>query len=539
MSQVLLGLVSLPILSGLFLVLRAVRQWFRQSHLHDVPGPPRTSLIAGNLKQIFNLDAWEFLREIGTYGKVVRIWGLFGDTQLYVSDPKALHHILVKDQYIYDESDMFIESNSLVFGLGLLSTRGEHHRRQRKLLNPVFSTKHMRSMLPIFYGIGHHLCDIFERKIADGSQEIDVSDWMTRVALELVGQGGLGYSFESLDENSSNEWGNALKDFVPTLASVNLIRQFLPWVSKIGTPGFRRWFSQTIPFKRLHRLIELSDIMDKKSKEILNSKKVALEKGDDAVIHQVGEGRDIMSILLKANMEASAEDRLPESELTAQMSTLTFAAMDTTANAMSRMIHTLSEDQDAQDRLRKEITNAHKESDGDLDYDTLHELPYLEAVCRESLRLHPPILHMFRTTRKDVVLPVGTPIHMKDKLVSELFIPENTNVIVGIKGVNCDESIWGPDAHEWKPERWLSPLAESVANAGIPGVYSNTLTFLGGGRACIGFKFSQLEMKVVLSLLISKFRFSPAKTKYSFKSSGIVTPMFNGRPGMPLDISLV
>lgn len=105
------------------------------------------------------------------------------------------------------------------------------------------------------------------------------------------------------------------------------------------------------------------------------------------------------------------------------------------------------------------------------------------------------------------MLPVGTPIHMKDKLVSELFIPENTNVIVGIKGVNCDESIWGPDAHEWKPERWLSPLSKSVANAGIPGVYSNTcvyplptfvscyeymlimgtfrLTFLGGGRACM------------------------------------------------------
>lgn len=100
------------------------------------------------------------------------------DTQLYVSDPKALHHILVKDQYIYDESDMFIEqviclslssghtdtdsndvnrSNSLLFGLGLLSTRGEHHRRQRKLLNPVFSTKHMHYMLPIFYGVGHQV----------------------------------------------------------------------------------------------------------------------------------------------------------------------------------------------------------------------------------------------------------------------------------------------------------------------------------------------------------------------------------------------
>ncbi|EIM84927.1 cytochrome P450 [Stereum hirsutum FP-91666 SS1] len=539
MSQVLLGLFSLPILGGLFLLLRAIRHWVRQAHLRAVvPGPARTSLVAGNLKQLFNLDAWGFLREIATYGKVVRILGLFGDTQLYVSDPKALHHILVKDRYIYDETDMFITSNSLVFGMGLLSTRGEHHRKQRKLLNPVFSIKHMRYMLPIFHGISHQLCDVFQKKIASGTQEIDVLDWMTRVALELVGQGGLGYSFESLDENSSNLYGNAMKDFVPTVASIQLIRQLLPWFSNIGTPTFRRYIAQNLPFKRLNRLVELSDIMDETSNAILSAKRKALEKGDDAVVHQVGEGRDIMSILMKANMEASEEDRLPDSELTAQMSTLIFAAMDTTSNALSRIIHTLSENQDAQDKLRAELIKARKEADGDLDYDTLHELPYMEAVCRETLRLYPPVLHMFRTTRKDVVLPLGTPIATKDSLLSELFIPENTNVIVGIKAVNCDETIWGPDANEWKPERWLGPLPESVTSAGIPGVYSNTLTFLGGGRACIGFKFSQLEMKVVLALLISTFRFSPGKTKYSFKSSNIVTPMVNGKPGMPLHIEL-
>lgn len=61
--------------------------------------------------------------------------------------------------------------------------------------------------------------------------------------------------------------------------------------------------------------------------------------------------------------------------------------MDTTSNALSRIIHTLSENQDAQDKLRKEIIDAQKEADGDLDYDTLHELPYMEAVCRETLRL--------------------------------------------------------------------------------------------------------------------------------------------------------
>lgn len=47
MSQILLGLVSLPVLCGLFLMLKAVRHWFRQAHLHDIPGPPRTSFISG------------------------------------------------------------------------------------------------------------------------------------------------------------------------------------------------------------------------------------------------------------------------------------------------------------------------------------------------------------------------------------------------------------------------------------------------------------------------------------------------------------
>ncbi|KAI0039847.1 hypothetical protein FA95DRAFT_1503644, partial [Auriscalpium vulgare] len=72
-------------------------------------------------------------------------------------------------------------------------------------------------------------------------------------------------------------------------------------------------------------------------------------------------------------------------------------------------------------------------------------------------------------------------------------------------------AIWGPDAEEWKPERWLAPLPKTVEEARIPGIYSNTMTFLGGSRACIGFRFSQLGLKVTLAQLIPSFRFSPSK----------------------------
>lgn len=61
--------------------------------------------------------------------------------------------------------------------------------------------------------------------------------------------------------------------------------------------------------------------------------------------------------------------------------------MDTTSNALSRILHVLSCNQEAQDRLRAEIVDVLGDAGLDLDYDTLHELPYLDAVCRETLRL--------------------------------------------------------------------------------------------------------------------------------------------------------
>lgn len=66
--------------------------------------------------------------------------------------------------------------------------------------------------------------------------------------------------------------------------------------------------------------------------------------------------------------------------------TLTSAAVDTTSSALARILHLLAENQDVQEKLRREIVDAHKDGN-ELSYDELVELPYLEAVCRETLRL--------------------------------------------------------------------------------------------------------------------------------------------------------
>lgn len=68
--------------------------------------------------------------------------------------------------------------------------------------------------------------------------------------------------------------------------------------------------------------------------------------------------------------------------------TLAFAATDTTSSALARILHVLALHKDAQTKVRREIQNTRKENDGnDLDYDALTSLPFLDAICRETLRL--------------------------------------------------------------------------------------------------------------------------------------------------------
>ena len=80
----------------------------------------------------------------------------------------------------------------------------------------------------------------------------------------------------------------------------------------------------------------------------------------------------------------------------------------------------------------------------------------------------------FSRAQRDMILPLSEPIHGVDgALMSEIPIPKDTVVLVGILGSNMNRRTWGDDAWEWKPERWLKPLPSTLEEARIPGVYAN------------------------------------------------------------------
>ncbi|KAH9073511.1 cytochrome P450 [Lactarius deliciosus] len=518
---------------------------FRQRSLLKIPGPSKPSLFwEGHWHHIFNPYAYPFHEGLySTYGKVARIYGFLGDIQLVVSDPKACNNIFVKDQPIFEVTEAFLRSNMQSTGPSLFATTGAQHRMQRKLLNPAFNIKHMRHMTPIFHRITNQLRENLWSIVSNGPQEINVADWMGKLALELIGQAGLGYSF-GIFEGRDDEYCRALKEWIPTFSSLAVFRYLFPYVDKIFHPKVLKFLGRTLPWPKLNHLMDLAETLNSKSRGIYEAKKRLLELGDDATVKQVGDGNDIIGLLMRASSAGPEDIQLSEEELVAQMAVFLIAGTDTTSTALSRILHLLSLHPDVQDKLRNELKDAHKDNE-ELTHDQLVSLPFLEAVCRETLRLYPPVPGVMRTARSDVVLPLSSPIRDVDGCeVHEIFVPKNTNVFVQIHNLNRDPSIWGANAAEWKPERWLAPLPQSVTDANIQGVYANTMTFTGGTRACIGFKFSQLEMKVVLSQIIPVFRFAPTEAEIVWRFGIISSPSVKGsvgtfHPKLPMIVSRV
>ncbi|KAI0928018.1 hypothetical protein AcW2_004165 [Taiwanofungus camphoratus] len=452
---------------------RFLNKRLSKSALDNIPGPLPESFAKGNFGQLYHRQAWDFHSQLWKkYGPIVKLQVLFGARCLYIYDPKVLHHILASDQTLVDEPAFISESYRLVHGPCLMSATGDEHRRQRKLLNPVFSTQNLRDMLTVVYKVVHKLEEAIALQARDGPQEVNVLHWTGRTSLEIIGQAGLGYSFDPIVADASDDYATALKALFPTLARLGFARQLTPVLVKLGPPAFRRRVMEWTPNAHVQKLLSIVDTMDAKSRGILRAKKAALKQGDSAVVHQVGDGKDLMSCLLRANMEAEETDKLSDEEIRGQMSSFVLAATDTTSSVLAQILQHLARHPDKQERLRNEIMQARR--DGDVPYDELMRLPYLDAVVRETLRLNPPASLVSRQLQKDTVAPLSPPIRGVDgTMMHEIHISKGTVVFIGVLASNRNKAVWGDDALEWKPERWLSPLPDSVAEARIPGVFSS------------------------------------------------------------------
>ena len=161
--------------------------------------------------------------------------------------------------------------------------------------------------------------------------------------------------------------------------------------------------------------------------------------------------------------------------------------------ALSWALYQLSKTPEVADRLRKEFADAFGDGPVDpekLDWDNVRGLTYLDAVCKEVLRLYPPAAMTLRIVTENTTIPTSEG--------NTISVPKGTVIPIIIYAIHRLERFWGDDAAEFKPERWLEPRA-SQDQEKFPKrvIQQRFMPFLSGERGCIGNQFALNEFKVL------------------------------------------
>lgn len=363
---------------------------------------------------------------------------------------------------------------------------------QRKNLMPAFSFRHIKDLYPIFWTKAQELVNGIEQEMSQESKNtVDMADWASRASMDIIGSAGMGHEFKSLADPSIEDTMKMYGSMVKQSRGAKLLT-----VLQLVLPSV---ITDYLPFQRNMGVLAASKAARATSRKLIDTKKAQMAAKEKL-------SPDIISTALESG-------HFTDEGLVDTMMTFLAAGHETSAAALTWTIYLLAQHKDVQERLRQEIRNHVQSLDDDMDAKKLDGLAYLHAVCQESLRLYAPIPFTVRDARKDTQI-LGT------------FVPRGTMVILCPWAINRAQELWGPDADEFNPERWMQP---GQANSGGSKNNYAFLTFLHGPRSCIGQKFSLAELMALTCALVGRYRFDlPENFEVRDITDGIVAKPSDG-----------
>jgi cytochrome P450 len=218
------------------------------------------------------------------------------------------------------------------------------------------------------------------------------------------------------------------------------------------------------------------------------------------------------------------------------------AGHETTSTLITWLLHFISEPSliHVQDKLRAEIDDVFAGRE-ELDFDSLMAMPYLDMVIKEILRFNSPVTATVRTANKDDMVPLSKPYPSRDGkgTVTSVLVRKDQDLMIPVQVINKLESIWGPTANQFDPERWRD-LPAAAKSSGMP---SQMLSFLEGPRGCVGRVFALAESKALVCALLRTLKFESVGWEVEPKQGIVIQPRVIGQEElgmqMPLRISRV
>ncbi|KAJ4800266.1 Cytochrome P450 family protein [Rhynchospora pubera] len=386
-------------------------------------------------------------------------------------------------------------------GDGIFAVDGEKWRQQRKVASYEFSTKVLRDYSSLtFKNSATRLTKIIS-ELVSSNQVMDIQDLLMKSGLDSIFKVGFGVELGVL---SGLEEGKAFSNAFNEASCQILYRYFdVFW-------KFKRYLNVGSEAK-MKKNIQLIDdfvyrVIGRKTKQLA-------KKGQDIL-----EKEDILSRFLQEKEKPSGG--IDNKYLRDIILNFMIAGRDTTAGTLSWFFYMLCKHPSIQDKIAIEVQKATQMQEGKitsnefgnyLTEDAINDMQYLHAALTETLRLYPAVPIEVKYCFFDDTLPDGFCVNKGD-LVSYQPYP-----------MGRMKFLWGDDAYEFRPERWLNE-----GGIFVPESPFKFTAFQAGPRICLGKEFAYRQMKIVAATLLYFFKFEMWDSSREVRSRTMLTLQIDG-----------
>lgn len=371
-----------------------------------------------------------------------------GDGYVFINHPEAMRQIVTSDRSKYFASS---KDNRLLQPLvgdnSLLMIEGDRHRQRRKLLLPPFHGERMQAYGELICNLTRQIIDQLEP-----NQPFVARQVTQEISLQVILTAVYGLQDSDRSYELKQRISRLANIFESPLTSAFL---FFPWLQK-DLGAWSPWGNLVRQQKAIDEAIY---------------QEIATRRTEDCSQRQ-----DILSLMMSARDESG--EAMKDRELRDELMTLMLAGHETTATAIAWGLYWLHRYPEIKAKLQAEIASLGANPDPM----AIAKLPYLTAVCQETLRIYPVAMLTFPRTVLEPTELMGYKLEVGQVLMGCIYL------------MHQREDVYR-EHHQFKPERFLEREFDSY----------EFFPFGGGKRRCIGEALAMLELKLVLATIISEY----------------------------------
>ncbi|XP_076233762.1 cytochrome P450 9e2-like [Calliopsis andreniformis] len=412
--------------------------------------------------------------ELYNYNRDAKYIGFFdmATPVIMVRDIELLKSISVKNfEHFVNHRTIQTGDDDPLFNSNLFGLKDEKWRDVRTMLSPAFTSSKMKAMFLLMrecaQQYGKTLANVPEDK-----RILELKDAFTKYTNDVIATCAFGINVDSMNDpnNKFYLYGKEATRFGSNAVLKFFILRACPWLAK--------WLGIRLIRK------EITDFFEE---VVASTIKARDEKG---IVRP-----DMIQLMMESRGKLGPGKELSILDMTAQAFVFFFGGFESTSTLMCFAAYEVGVNPSIQKKLQEEIDQVLEDCNGEVTYDAINEMKYLDAVINEALRMYPVIVAVDRTCSKPFELPPALPggkpvLVKKDEIV---WIP--------IYGIHYD-----PDHYEepqkFNPDRFVND-SKKILNSGI------FWSFGMGPRMCIGNRFALLEAKVLLFHVFANCNLKP------------------------------